>query len=112
MSLDQNLFTLHISLSRVSPPDIDLTDPANSDVLYRKKLAVEQSDTQSTYQWSLHDPLSGAVFATVSSPHSTSKKKTITLHDPDVPVDFSFSGSMYVNPPQLTFRRLTGIQQL
>jgi hypothetical protein len=102
MSLDQNLFTLYIAASTVSPPDIDLTDPASSNVLYRKRRATaEPSDTQNAYQWSLHDPLSGAVFCTVSGAHSTSKKKTLTLHDPDVPVEFSFTGSMYVNFTQL-----------
>ncbi|KAF8329404.1 uncharacterized protein EI90DRAFT_3062502 [Cantharellus anzutake] len=42
----------------------------------------------------MYDPYSSARLATVTAPHSSSKKKIITLHDPDVPVEFNFIGTM------------------
>ena len=94
MSLDQNLFTLIIAPSKSSPSDTDLSDPFSKVVSYRKIRATRPS-AAGTYEWSMYDPYSGARLATVTAPHPSSKKKIITLHDPDVPVEFTLSGTMY-----------------
>jgi hypothetical protein len=99
MSLDNNLFTLWMIPSDQSPGDADCIDPQSSDVIYRKRRRTAVKGPE--YFWSLLDPVyerflqrSDAMLATVTALGATTKTKTITLHDPDVPVQLTFAGTV------------------
>lgn len=42
------------------------------------------------------DPLSESLLCTVSAPAATSKAKTIELHNPSVPVELKYTGTLCV----------------
>ncbi|KAF8317173.1 hypothetical protein DL93DRAFT_2077390 [Clavulina sp. PMI_390] len=94
MSLDNNLFTLWIGPDERNPQsgDVVLTDPQSSEPIYLKRR--RQIAKGPDYCWSLWDPVSEAMLATVMGLSPTAKTKTITLHDPEIPVQLSFSGTM------------------
>ena len=111
MSLDKNLFTLWMVPSEKSPGDLDCIDPPSSEVIYRKRRRTAVKGPE--YFWSILDPVYGgvdycfalnthsgllqrseAMLATVTAPGATAKTKTITLHDPDVPVQLTFTGTV------------------
>ncbi|KAG8827267.1 hypothetical protein FRB91_009764 [Serendipita sp. 411] len=91
MSLDQNLFTLAIAGSTEEQNALDLTDPNTGTIHYRKR--VTTGDAENPYSWGLYDPLSGGLLCTVNAPAASSKQKWIELHNPDVKIELSFTGS-------------------
>lgn len=108
MSLDKNLFTLNV---RPIPGTqvVELVDPDGT-IHYRKE-RVDGSG--GLYQFNVFgepnvclqenvvllmglwvDPLSESLLASVSAPHATSKTKTVSLHNPSVPVELKFTGML------------------
>ena len=108
MSLDKNLFTLNV---RPIPGTqvVELVDP-NGTIYYRKE---RKAGSGSFYQFDVFgelvflirselrmsdehsiDPLSESMLASVSAPHATSKAKTVSLHNPSVPIELKFSGML------------------
>ncbi|KAH9829983.1 uncharacterized protein C8Q71DRAFT_788121 [Rhodofomes roseus] len=88
MSLDQNLFTLNVTVSSEGPDVIDLVDPAGT-VHYRKRKVQSE-----TYTIELYDPLSTSLLATATAPLATSKQKTIQLYNPDAVVELKYTGTL------------------
>lgn len=106
MALDQNLFTLNIV-----PQDENtslLFDPMGV-VYYRKERIAGPIYTTHVIgattifptnvfvtDWCIADPISESTLATVTAPSTTSKHKTIELHNPSVPIQLTFVGTLYV----------------
>ncbi|KAF5389402.1 hypothetical protein D9757_004393 [Collybiopsis confluens] len=95
MSLDQNLFTLHVKPSETDPSVVDLIDPAGN-VFYRK-----QRISGPVYATQLYDYVSQSLLVTATAPSSTSKVKILELRNPSVPVELKSSGTFTV---KWTFR--------
>lgn len=88
MALDQNLFTLKLEPSKSSPDGIDLVEP--SGVVHYRKVWVPNN--KEAYCFSVCDPLSESVLATVTAPSATSKQKLIELHNPSVSIHLNYTG--------------------
>ncbi|TDL23806.1 hypothetical protein BD410DRAFT_151248 [Rickenella mellea] len=88
MSLDQNLFTLNVVPKQSDPNIVDLVDPAGN-AHYRKERVAGP-----TYTIHVYDPLSESLLATATAPSATSKAKTVELHNPSVPVELKFTGTI------------------
>ncbi|KAL6299531.1 hypothetical protein BKA93DRAFT_829811 [Sparassis latifolia] len=88
MSLDQNLFTLHISPNADDPTIVDLADPAGN-LHYRKQLVPGN-----VYVINVYDPLSESLLATATAPSAISKHKTIQLHNPETIVELKSTGTL------------------
>ncbi|KAF8478252.1 hypothetical protein JB92DRAFT_3048096 [Gautieria morchelliformis] len=90
MALDKNLFTLNLEASKIEPSAIDLVDPSGT-VHYRKQWVPNDAGT---YLFSLSEPLSESILATVSAPAATTKEKLIELHNPSAAVRLTFKGTL------------------
>ena len=112
MSLDQNLFTLNITPKPNEPLIVELIDSKGT-VHYRKE-RVDPQSKNGLYEFNMigvyfpwrctrsladgdratSDPLSGSSLATISAPGATNKHKTIELHNPTVPVELKYTGTL------------------
>ncbi|KAL7410561.1 hypothetical protein BDY24DRAFT_443963 [Mrakia frigida] len=91
MSLDSSLPIFHLRPSPVDPKNVvELVNGAGKAVYTRTRTAGGGGK----YEVVLEDALYGAHFSTVSSPSSSSKTKTILLHNPDSSVSLSLSGRL------------------
>ncbi|KAI0955322.1 hypothetical protein AcW1_006938 [Taiwanofungus camphoratus] len=88
MSLDQNLFTLHVTPNPEDPNVVDLVD-ATGTVHYRK-----QKIPGNVYSIVVYDPLSKSLLASATAPSATSKHKTLQLHNPDTVVELKSTGTL------------------
>ncbi|KAF5367829.1 hypothetical protein D9757_010332 [Collybiopsis confluens] len=89
MSLDQNLFTLIVTPSTVDPNVIDLIDPANGQIHYRK-----QRVPGATYKAEVYDFMSESLLITATAPSATSKSKTLELNNPTTSVELKYTGTL------------------
>ncbi|OCH84699.1 hypothetical protein OBBRIDRAFT_383395 [Obba rivulosa] len=88
MSLDQNLFTLHVTPHPDDPTVLDLVDPKGT-AHYRK-----QRVPGNVYHVEVYDPLSESLLASATAPSATSKHKTLQLHNPDTVVELRHTGTL------------------
>ncbi|KAG1854833.1 hypothetical protein DFJ58DRAFT_660192 [Suillus subalutaceus] len=90
MSLDQNLFTLHLTPNTSDPSGLvtDLTDPSGN-VHYRKRRIPGQ-----VYKIEVYDPISESLLASATSPSVTSKHKTIELYNPSKVIELKYTGTL------------------
>ncbi|KAG1864885.1 hypothetical protein F4604DRAFT_1014814 [Suillus subluteus] len=90
MSLDQNLFTLHLTPNTSDPSGLvtDLTDPSGN-VHYRKRRIPGQ-----VYKIEVYDPISESLLASATSPSVTSKHKTIELYNPSKVIEMKYTGTL------------------
>lgn len=120
-ALDQNLYTLKIKRSDDEPGTLDLIDANTLAPVYRKRIVpanhkVEEGEKERgvpvydlwgafvtlhlpfrLMDWNgLHlDPLSDSLLSTLSAqPKEASKKRTISLYNPDIHVPLNFTGTM------------------
>ena len=113
MSLDQNLFTLHVKPSETDPTVVDLVDPAGN-IFYRKQRIsgpvyasrVYGSSQVALYSITFHerskvDFVSQSLLVTATAPSVNSKVKILELRNPSVPVELKSSGTFTV---KWTFR--------
>ncbi|EGO20541.1 hypothetical protein SERLADRAFT_476822, partial [Serpula lacrymans var. lacrymans S7.9] len=90
MSLDQNLFTLHVipNKSDSSGLILDLVDPSGN-VHYRKQRVPGQ-----VYKIEVYDPIAESLLASATAPSATSKHKTLELYNPNQIVELKFVGTL------------------
>lgn len=88
MSLDKNLFTLHVTQNKDNPLVVDLIDPSGT-VHYRKQRlpGIE-------YKVEVYDPLSESLLITATSPSASNKFKTLELYNPSSVVELKFTGTL------------------
>ncbi|KAG6857431.1 hypothetical protein H0H87_003498 [Tephrocybe sp. NHM501043] len=88
MSLDQNLFTLHVIQNKDNPHVVDLVDPSGT-IHYRKHRLPGTE-----YKAEVYDPISQSLLITASAPMATSKAKTLELYNPTILVDLKYTGTL------------------
>ncbi|KAG2103679.1 hypothetical protein BD769DRAFT_1506289 [Suillus cothurnatus] len=90
MSLDQNLFTLHLTPNTSDSSGLitDLTDPSGN-VHYRKRRIPGQ-----VYKIEVYDPISESLLASATSPSATSKHKTVELYNPSKVIELKYTGTL------------------
>lgn len=88
MSLDKNLFTLSFSPSASDPNIINLVDPQGNAHYVRRRIPG------TAYEMELYDPITQSLLATASAPTTTSKSKTLTLHNPTQEVLLKSTGTL------------------
>ncbi|GLB41766.1 hypothetical protein LshimejAT787_1003660 [Lyophyllum shimeji] len=88
MSLDQNLFTLHLTQNADNPNVVDLVDPSGT-VHYRK-----QRLPGTEYKAEVYDPISQSLLITATAPGATSKFKTLELYNPTTIVELKYTGTI------------------
>ncbi|KAG5337242.1 hypothetical protein E4T56_gene12529 [Termitomyces sp. T112] len=88
MSLDQNLFTLHVTPNKDNPHIVDLIDPSGT-IHYRKHRlpGVE-------YKAEVYDPISQSLLISATSPNATSKTKILELYNPTILVELKYTGTL------------------
>ncbi|KAG6891230.1 hypothetical protein C0995_008482 [Termitomyces sp. Mi166 len=88
MSLDQNLFTLHVTPNKDNPHIVDLVDPSGT-IHYRKHRlpGIE-------YKAEVYDPISQSLLITATSPNATSKAKILELYNPTILVELKYTGTL------------------
>ncbi|KAF7770546.1 hypothetical protein Agabi119p4_6520 [Agaricus bisporus var. burnettii] len=88
MSLDQNLFTLHLTPHKQYPNVIDLVD-SSGNIHYRK-----QRTASSEYKIEIYDPLSESLLITATSPSVSSKTKILELKNPTHTLELRYTGTI------------------
>ncbi|KAG6910197.1 hypothetical protein DXG01_012332 [Tephrocybe rancida] len=88
MSLDQNLFTLHVTQNKDNPHVIDLIDPSGTIHYTKHRLPGNE------YKVEVYDPTSQSLLITATAPMATSKAKTLELYNPTILVDLKFTGTL------------------
>ncbi|EDR14637.1 uncharacterized protein LACBIDRAFT_305473 [Laccaria bicolor S238N-H82] len=89
MSLDQNLFTLHLTQHKDHPHVVDLVDPSGV-VHYRKQRILGIPE----YKAEVYDPMSESLLITASAPSATSKAKILELCNPTLVVEIKYTGTL------------------
>ncbi|KAG6852805.1 hypothetical protein C0991_009081 [Blastosporella zonata] len=94
MSLDQNLFTLHVTQNKDNPHIVDLVDPSGT-IHYRKhRLPGTEYKVEVYGLPRKSDPTSQSLLITASAPMATSKAKTLELYNPTILVDLKYTGTL------------------
>ncbi|KAG6876772.1 hypothetical protein C0992_011853 [Termitomyces sp. T32_za158] len=95
MSLDQNLFTLHLTPNKENPNIVDLVDPSGTTHYSKHRLpgAEYKIEVYGTFRSRPH-PLSQSLLITASSPNATSKTKTLELYNPTILVELKYTGTL------------------
>jgi hypothetical protein len=88
MSLDKNLFTLHVTPNKDNPDVVDLVDPKGV-AHYRKQRVPGMS-----YKMDVYDPMSESLLITASAPSATSKHKTLELYNPTLALELKYTGTL------------------
>ncbi|KAG6886198.1 hypothetical protein C0993_010760 [Termitomyces sp. T159_Od127] len=95
MSLDQNLFTLHLTPNKDNPNIVDLVDPSGTIHYSKHRLpgAEYKIEVYGTFCSRLH-PLSQSLLITAASPNATSKTKKLELYNPTILVELKYTGTL------------------
>ncbi|KAK7466359.1 hypothetical protein VKT23_005086 [Stygiomarasmius scandens] len=86
MSLDQNLFTLVVSVNKDDPNIVDLTEPSGV-IHYRK-----QRIAGPVYKSEVYDFASQSLLAIATSPSPASKIKMVELYNPTINIELKSTG--------------------
>ncbi|THU97777.1 hypothetical protein K435DRAFT_796259 [Dendrothele bispora CBS 962.96] len=86
MSLDQNLFTLVVSVNKDDPNIVDLTEP--SGVIHYRKQRIQGP----VYKVEVYDFTSQSLLAIATSPSPASKTKMLELYNPTINVELKSTG--------------------
>ncbi|TFK71367.1 hypothetical protein BDN72DRAFT_765091 [Pluteus cervinus] len=91
MSLDQNLFTLHLKPNEKDVNVVDLVDPSGT-VHYRKRRIRDA--TPGGYKVEVYDPMSDSLLVTATALAASSKLKTLELCNPTQIVELKSTGTL------------------
>ncbi|KAG6837359.1 hypothetical protein H0H93_010961 [Arthromyces matolae] len=110
MSLDQNLFTLHVTPNKDNPHLVDLIDPSGT--IHYQKLRLPGAEykmevygtmfscifgrvsTEASSSSGSIDPIAQSLLITVTAPNAASKAKTLELYNPTIQVDLKYTGTL------------------